>query len=47
MFGNNIKVLSIKSSGYIKKIKQKLITAFKMVDIEPISFYFGQKIERN
>lgn len=39
--------MGIKESNHIKKIKQKLVTTFKIVDIEPISFYVGLKIERN
>lgn len=33
MFVDDIKVLGVKKSGHIKKIKQELVTAFEMVDM--------------
>lgn len=39
--------MNIKKSGYIERFKLKLIIAFEMVDIRPISFYLGLKIKRN
>lgn len=38
MFVNDIKILKLKELSHIKKVKQLLAAAFKMVDMEPISF---------
>lgn len=47
MFVDNIKVIGIKESSHIKKVKHKLVTVFEIVDIRPISFYLGLKIKRD
>lgn len=47
IFVDNIKVMGIKEIGYIKKIKAKLAAVFKIVDMSPISFYLGLKVERD
>lgn len=39
--------MAIKGSGFIEKVKAKLASAFQMVDMGPISFYLGLKIERD
>lgn len=47
IFVDDIKIIGVKESGHIKRFKQKLATAFEMVDMGPISFYLGLKVERN
>lgn len=46
-FVDDIKVIGIKESGHIERVKLELIAAFKMADIKPISFYLGLKIEKD
>lgn len=46
-FVNNIKIMGTKGSGHIKRVKAEMAVAFKMVDISPISFYLGLKVERD
>lgn len=46
-FVNDIQVIKVKRSGDIKQVKAKLATAFEMVDISPISFYFSHKFKKN
>lgn len=46
-FVNNVKVIGVKGSGYIKKVKIKHVVTFEMVDIGPISFYLGLKVKKN
>lgn len=46
-FVDDIKVIRVKRSGYIKKVKRELALTFEMIDIGPISFYLGLKVERN
>ena len=36
-----------KETGIIQRIKAKLITAFLIIDIDPISFYLGLKVEQD
>ena len=44
IFVNDIKVMGVKRSGHIKRVKQKLTTsAFEMVNIGSINFYLYQK----
>lgn len=47
MFVDNVKIINVKRSSHIEKVKEKLVTAFEMVDIRPISFYLGLKVEKN
>ncbi len=44
-FVDDIKVMGVKRSGHIKKVKRKLAAEFEMIDMGPISFYQGQKVE--
>lgn len=44
---DNIKVMSMKRSSHIEKIKKKLIVIFKIVDIKPISFYVSLKVKKD
>ncbi len=44
---DDIKVMGVKRSGHIKKVKYELAPAFEIVDMGPISFYLGLKVKRN
>lgn len=46
-FVDDIKIINIKESGYIKKIKLKLATTFEMADMGLISFYPGLKVKKD
>ena len=46
-FVDDIKVIAPKGSGIIQRVKTELTAAFSMVDMGPISFYLGLKVERN
>ncbi len=46
-FVDDIKIMGPKGSGAIEKVKRELAAAFEMVDMGPISFYLGLKVERN
>lgn len=39
--------MGLKESSIIQKVKHKLVMAFEMVDMGPISFYWGLKVEKN
>ncbi len=47
MFVDDIKIIALKGSGIIQQVKAQLTLAFSMVDMGPISFYLGLKVERN
>lgn len=47
IFMDQIKIMRVKNSEIVKRVKQKLTTPFEIVDIRPISFYFGLKIDRD
>lgn len=47
IFVNNIKIMALKNSEMIEQIKLKLIFAFFIIDIGPISFYLGLKIQQD
>lgn len=47
IFVDDIKVIGTKESGHIKRVKAKLSAAFEMVDMSPISFYLGLKVEKD
>lgn len=47
IFVDDIKIMAIKRSGFIKKVKVKLTSAFQIADIGPISFYLDFKVEQN
>ncbi len=48
MFVNaDIKIMASKESGMIKRVKSELISAFSIVDMGPVSFYLGLKVERD
>ena len=44
---DDIKIVAPKRSGFIGRVKAELAAAFQMVDMGPISFYLGLKVERN
>ncbi len=44
---DDIKVIGVKESGHKEKIKRKLAAKFEIVDMGPISFYLGLKVERD
>lgn len=46
-FVNNIKIMAPKDNKMIKQIKLELILAFSMIDMGPISFYLGLKVQRD
>ena len=46
-FVNDIKFMGPKGTGYIERVKAELAAAFEMVDMGPISFYLGLKVERD
>lgn len=46
-FVDDIKVMGVKRSSYIERVKLELAAAFEMADIGLISFYLGLKVERN
>lgn len=47
VFVDAIKIMGMKGSGVIDRVKAELIAAFSMVDMGPISFYLGLKVERD
>lgn len=46
-FVDDIKMMAPKGSGIFQQVKVQLTAAFSMVDMGPISFYLGLKVERN
>lgn len=46
-FVDDIKIMALKGSGIIERVKAELASAFSMVDMGPISFYLGLKVERD
>ncbi len=44
---DDIKVIAPKVSGIIQYVKTELTAAFLMVEMGPISFYLGLKVEQN
>lgn len=46
-FIDDIKIITFTRSGVIDQIKQELTSAFSIVDMGPISFYPGLKVQRN
>ena len=46
VFVDDIKILD-SCKGRITRIKQQLATAFRMVDMGPVSYYLGLKVERD
>ena len=46
-FVDDIKIMAPKDNGFIQCVKAKLAAAFSIVDMGPISFYLGLKVERD
>lgn len=46
-FVDDIKIMASKESGMIERVKSKLTSAFSMVNMGPISFYLGLKVQRD
>lgn len=46
-FIDDIKIMGVKGSGMTERVKRELMSAFSMVDMGPISFDLGLKVERN
>lgn len=44
-FVDDIKIMSPKDSGIIARVKSELATTFSIVNMEPISFYLGLKVQ--
>lgn len=44
IFVDNIKIIGVKNSGLISRVKEKLTVVFKIVDMNPISFYLSLKV---
>lgn len=47
IFIDNIKIIAIKKSGLIEKVKVKLTSTFQVVNISPISFYLSLMVKQN
>lgn len=47
MFVNDIKIMDMKKSCVIAKVKAKLTAGFSKIDIGSISFYLGLKVKKN
>ena len=46
-FVDDIKIIGIKESGFIARVKAELAAAFSIVDMGPISFYLGLKVTQD
>lgn len=46
-FVDDIKIMGVKKSGMMTKVKQELVNTFSIVNKGPISFYLGLKVECN
>lgn len=46
-FVDDIKIMAPKKSRIIEQVKSELTSAFSMVDMGPVSFYLGLKVECN
>lgn len=47
VFVDDIKIIGMKGSESIARVKRELAAGFSMVDLGPISFYLGLKVERD
>lgn len=43
-FVDDIKIMRVKDSGIITRLKQELTKTFEIADIRPINFYLGLKV---
>lgn len=46
-FVDDIKIMTPKRRGMVERVKAELTSAFSMVDMGPISFYLGLKVQRD
>lgn len=46
-FVNNVKIMTPKKSGIIQCVKSELTAAFLIIEMSPINFYLGLKVERD
>ncbi len=46
-FVDHIKIMAPTRSGFIEKVKAKLVSAFQILDMGLISFYLGLRVDRN
>ncbi len=46
-FIDDIKIKALKESGITQRVQVKLIAAFSIADMGPISFYLGLKVEQD
>lgn len=46
-FVDDLNIMAPKGTGLVTRVKDELKTAFSMVDMGPISYYLGLKVERN
>lgn len=47
MFVDDIKIMTPKESKITQRVKAELTVAFSIIDMGPISFYLGFKVERD
>ena len=47
MFGDDIKIIGPKGSEFIEKVKDAFIAALLIINMGPISFYLGLKVNRD
>ena len=47
IFVDDIKIMALKGSKMIERVKIELIFTFFMIDMSPISFYLGLKVQQN
>lgn len=45
-FTDNIKIMALKKSRFIKKVKTKLMAVFQIIVIRPINLYLSLKINQ-
>ena len=46
-FVDDIKIMALKDSRFIQRIKAELAATFSIVDMGPINFYLGLKVEHD
>ena len=47
VFVDDIKIMGMKGTDVIDRVKAELIAGFSMVDMGPISFYLGLRVDRD
>lgn len=46
-FVDDIKIMRLKNTGVIVRVKMELTAAFEIVDMGPISVYLGLKVDKD